>query len=160
MKNLVLVGIGGAGIEIAKRNLDNNWVLLDATNTANSAGFMSSSEANEVIDAISEFSAILICVGLGGKFGSSITPKIIDLAKRQGKFVGVVAFKPFSFEGHNRAETAEKAFEEIHKKADYSVCVSNSALSESSSKKRSFAEVFALGDSIVVGMKSVFLNLN
>ena len=155
--NLVLLGIGGAGMEIAKRNLNNNWILLDSDNTANSDGFMTSDEVNKVIDAISEFDSVLICVGLGGKFGSSITPKVIDLAKKQGKFVGVVAFMPFSFEGHSRAETAEKAFEEIYKKADYSVCVSNDSLS--GTRKMSFAETFARGDLIVTETKAVIQKL-
>lgn len=165
-KNLVLVGIGGAGVNTVKRISNCSKIVVEVQDeltgtldvaeiiplnpefSANTNG-LSQDETTQITNAISNYSVVLLCVGLGGETGSHTAPIIADLAKKQGKLVIAVAYKPFRFEGRIRCERAENAIAEIKKYADCTIYISNDAILKSGPRTLSMAQAFAIPDSII-----------
>ncbi|MDR3272758.1 MAG: cell division protein FtsZ [Flavobacteriaceae bacterium] len=73
---------------------------------------------------------VFITAGMGGGTGTGAAPIIAGIAKEMGILtVGIVTI-PFTFEGRNRMEQAEKGLEKIRKNVDSLIVIKNDKLRE------------------------------
>lgn len=164
--NLVLIGIGGAGTNTAKRISCCDRVIIESQNTPNqtadadrtilitsdiqdNGNRLFDSEISEINAAIKNYKIVVLCAGLGGNIGTNLTPIVAELAKKQDKMVITVVFKPYKFEGRVRCTNAEKAICDIQTFADCTVCIPNDNLLKMGQSGKTLAEALTIPDSII-----------
>lgn len=170
-EKVILVGVGGAGVNTAKRisgykrvaidvqDGPVNWgdiehvILIESWELAGVTALSDSSVEN-ISAAIETSTAIVICAGLSGNTGSELAPVVAELAKQKGKMVVAVMFKPFLFEGGNRRVRADVKAAEIQQVADCTLCVSNDKL-KYAGRGITFADTLSVADSVVVDVMEV-----
>src|SRR3989344_1331689 len=82
-------------------------------------GAQAAEESEEEIRKVVESSdMVFITCGLGGGTGTGASPIIADIAKEAGALTVAVVTKPFSFEGAQRREIAERGLENLMDKVD------------------------------------------
>lgn len=109
--------------------------------------------AIENIEEISEYlegtDMVFIAAGMGGGTGTGAAPVFAEIAKNKGILtIGVVTL-PFGFEGSKRNKIALQGVQELEKKVDSLIVVSNNRLLELASKKTSMNEAFDLVDDVL-----------
>ncbi|MDD4074023.1 MAG: cell division protein FtsZ [Candidatus Pacebacteria bacterium] len=92
-------------------------------------GKLSAKESYKKIEeTIKDSDIIFLTSGLGGGTGSGATPIISEIAKKLGILTVGIFTIPFSFEGKKRKKIALNSLEEIKKKVDTLVVISNDKL--------------------------------
>jgi len=81
-------------------------------------------------DLLEGIDMVFLTAGLGGGTGTGAGPVIAGLAKGAGILTIGIVTKPFSFEGHSRAERAEKGLENLKKNVDALIVIPNDKLLE------------------------------
>ena len=71
-------------------------------------------DSEKIYEALKDADMIFITAGMGGGTGSGAAPVIAEIAKDLGSLTVAVVTKPFSFEGKQRMEGAEKGLRELH----------------------------------------------
>lgn len=84
----------------------------------------------ELSDLLEGMDMVFLTAGMGGGTGTGAGPVIAGLAKDVGILTLAIVTKPFSFEGHARAERAEKGLEELRKNVDALIIIPNDKLLE------------------------------
>ena len=141
MKDVLIMGIGGAGCSLAdyayavigcrvvaintdQRGLDKCPIqerLLIGPRTCNGNAAYAPPEgmraAEESIDELrlllAKSKVLVVAAGLGGGTGTGALPVIVKLAQDQGMEVLVAVILPFSFEGPSRHEVAMACLSEL-----------------------------------------------
>ena len=166
-----IIGIGGAGaitIKRMKENLNMPSIVIDIENNdaadeielinkdeyeRNTDVFkLSDTDLSKISNVVAKYDLLILCVGLGGKTGTNVTPIISRLAKSQNKLVVTIMYKPFTFEGRLRNSIAEKATLPIVETSDFSIIVSNDTLAKLSPLKQTFSKTFSLVDIMIFKM--------
>jgi cell division protein FtsZ len=92
-------------------------------------GRMAAEEQKEEIEkSIMGADMIFITCGLGGGTGSGASPVIAEIAKGAGILTLAIVTMPFSFEGFQRKEIAEKSAKKLKEKVDTLIAISNDKL--------------------------------
>lgn len=84
----------------------------------------------ELGDLLEGMDMIFLTVGLGGGTGTGAGPVIAGLAKGTRILTLAIVTKPFSFEGHARAERAENGLENLKENVDALIVIPNDKLLE------------------------------
>lgn len=104
---------------------------------------------NEIREALKNSDMVFITCGLGGGTGTGVSPIIAEIAKDSGALTIAVVTKPFSFEGLQRKEIAEKGLEELRQKVDSIIVIPNDKILQIIDKKTSLLDAFAVVDNIL-----------
>lgn len=104
---------------------------------------------NEIRDMLRGADMVFVTCGLGGGTGSGASPVVASLAKEVGALTVAVVTRPFSFEGKQRKEIAERAFQELSEKVDTIITIPNDRLLHVIDKKTSLLEAFAICDEVL-----------
>ncbi len=104
---------------------------------------------DEIREALEGADMVFITAGMGGGTGTGAAPIIADVAKELGLLTVGVVTKPFTFEGHRRAKSAERGIAQLKDKVDTLVIIPNDRLLSISDKKTSFAQAFEMADDIL-----------
>jgi len=92
-------------------------------------GRMAAEEQKEEIEkSIMGADMVFITCGLGGGTGSGASPVIAEIAKGAGILTLAIVTMPFSFEGFQRKEIAEKSAKKLKEKVDTLIAISNDKL--------------------------------
>ena len=92
-------------------------------------GKLSAKESYKKIEeTLKDSDIIFLTSGLGGGTGSGATPVVSEIAKKLGILTVGIFTLPFSFEGRKRKKIALDSLEEIRKKVDTLVVISNDKL--------------------------------
>jgi len=84
----------------------------------------------ELTDLLEGLDMVFLTVGLGGGTGTGAGPVIAGLAKGAEILTIGIVTKPFSFEGHLRAERAERGLAELKENVDALIVIPNDKLLE------------------------------
>lgn len=103
----------------------------------------------EIQEALSGSDMVFITCGLGGGTGTGAAPIVAKIAKEVGALVIGVVTKPFSFEGSQRREIAERGLAELKKEVDAFIVIPNDKLLAIVEKNTSAKAAFALCDEIL-----------
>ncbi|MFA6519890.1 MAG: cell division protein FtsZ [Candidatus Paceibacterota bacterium] len=103
----------------------------------------------EVQEALAGSDMVFITCGMGGGTGTGAAPIVAKIAKEIGALVIAVVTKPFSFEGAQRKEIAERGLADLKKEVDAFIVIPNDKLLAIVSKDTSAKNAFALCDEIL-----------
>ncbi|GAI92202.1 unnamed protein product, partial [marine sediment metagenome] len=104
---------------------------------------------SEIRDVLKEADMVFITCGLGGGTGSGASPIIAQMAKEAGALTIAVVTRPFTFEGAQRRDIAEKSLTELKDKVDAIVTIPNDRLLQIIDKKTSLLEAFRICDDVL-----------
>lgn len=113
-------------------------------------GAQAAEESEENIrEAIDEADMIFITCGLGGGTGTGAAPIVADIAREAGALTIAVVTKPFSFEGAQRRNIAERGLDNLIDKVDTIITIPNDRLLQVIDKKTSLLDAFAIVDEVL-----------
>lgn len=104
---------------------------------------------DEVKEALKGADMVFLTCGLGGGTGTGAAPLIAELAREAGALTIAVVTKPFSFEGVQRREVAERGFDELVDKVDSIIAIQNDRLLQLIDKKTPLLDAFAIVDEVL-----------
>ncbi|MFA5021699.1 MAG: cell division protein FtsZ [Patescibacteria group bacterium] len=104
---------------------------------------------SEIRDLLKGADMVFITCGLGGGTGTGAAPVIANMAKEAGALTVAVVTKPFSFEGAQRRDIAERGYNSLKDKVDAIVTIPNDRLLQIIDKKTSLLEAFKICDEIL-----------
>jgi cell division protein FtsZ len=103
----------------------------------------------EIQEALSGSDMVFITCGMGGGTGTGSAPIVAKIAKEVGALVIAVVTKPFSFEGAQRKEIAERGLAELKKEVDAFIVIPNDKLLSIVDTQTSAKSAFAMCDEIL-----------
>jgi len=113
-------------------------------------GKMAAEESqNDLRDALKGADMVFVTCGLGGGTGSGSSPVVAELARDSGALTIAIVTKPFSFEGAQRRNIAERALAELTDKVDAVITIPNDKLLQVVDKKTSLLDSFKIADEIL-----------
>lgn len=104
---------------------------------------------NEIRDVLKGADMVFVTCGLGGGTGSGAAPLIASIARESGALTVAVVTKPFTFEGGQRREIAEKAHSELAEKVDTIITIPNDRILQIIDKKTTLLEAFSIVDDVL-----------
>lgn len=111
---------------------------------------------NEIRDILKGADMVFVTCGLGGGTGTGAAPIIAQLARETGALTVAVVTKPFSFEGAQRKELAERGLEDLQDKVDTIITIPNDRLLQIIDKRTSLLEAFSIVDNVLEqGVKGI-----
>ncbi|MHB8709999.1 MAG: cell division protein FtsZ [Minisyncoccota bacterium] len=103
----------------------------------------------EIQEALTGSDMVFITCGMGGGTGTGSAPIVAKIAKEVGALVIAVVTKPFSFEGAQRREIADRGLAELKKEVDAFIVIPNDKLLSIVDKNTSAKNAFAMCDEIL-----------
>ena len=103
----------------------------------------------ELSEIIKGSDMVFITGGMGGGTGSSAAPIIAELSKGLGILTIIVVTTPFSFEGSQRKEVADKALENLKGRVDSLLVIPNDNLLKIIDEKTTVANTFSMCDEVL-----------
>lgn len=104
---------------------------------------------NEIRDALKEANMVFVTCGLGGGTGTGAAPIVAELARDIGALTVAVVTKPFSFEGAQRKQIAERGLSELTDKVDTIITIPNDKILQVIEKKTSILDAFMVVDEVL-----------
>ncbi|MFA6428846.1 MAG: cell division protein FtsZ [Candidatus Buchananbacteria bacterium] len=104
---------------------------------------------NELRESLKGADMVFITCGMGGGTGTGAAPLVASLAKEAGALTVAVVTKPFTFEGAQRMQIAEKGLQELMEQVDAIVTIPNDRLLQIVDKKTPLTEAFKICDEIL-----------
>lgn len=103
----------------------------------------------EIQEALSGSDMVFITCGMGGGTGTGASAVVAKIAKEIGALVIAVVTKPFSFEGAQRKDIAERGLADLKKEVDAFIVIPNDKLLSIVDKETSAKSAFAMCDEIL-----------
>jgi len=104
---------------------------------------------NELRDALKGADMVFITCGMGGGTGSGSSPVVAELARDSGALTIAIVTKPFSFEGAQRRNIADRSLAELTDKVDAVITIPNDKLLQVIEKKTSLLDAFKIADEVL-----------
>ncbi len=104
---------------------------------------------DELEQTIKGSDLVFVACGLGGGTGTGAAPVVAEIAKESNILTIGFATKPFWFEGHPRAKTAEAGFEELKSVVDTIVAIPNDKLLSTVGKDTPLIDAFKVADDVL-----------
>jgi cell division protein FtsZ len=92
---------------------------------------------------------VFVTAGMGGGTGTGGTPIVAHAARDAGALTIGVVTRPFSFEGSQRARSAEAGIEQLKEHVDTLIVIPNDRLLETADKRVSLIDSFRMADDIL-----------
>ena len=113
-------------------------------------GRQSAEEAqNELREALKDANMVFITCGMGGGTGTGAAPVVAEIAKDLGALTVAVVTKPFSFEGNQRKNIAERGLAELADRVDAIITIQNDKILQVIDKKTSILDAFMIVDEVL-----------
>ncbi len=104
---------------------------------------------NEIREMLKDTDMVFITCGMGGGTGSGASPVIAEIARDMGVLTVAVVTKPFTFEGPQRKNIADRAHEELSRHVDTIITVQNDRILQIIDKKTSLLDAFKIVDDVL-----------
>jgi cell division protein FtsZ len=104
---------------------------------------------NEVRDALKDADMVFVTCGMGGGTGTGAAPIVAEIARDLGALTVAVVTKPFSFEGAQRRNIAERGLTELTDRVDTIITIPNDKLLQVIDKKTSLLDAFMVVDEVL-----------
>lgn len=104
---------------------------------------------NDIRDALKEADMVFVTCGLGGGTGTGASPIVAEIARDLGALTVAVVTKPFSFEGAQRKNLADRGYTELADKVDTIITIPNDKLLQVIDKKTSLLDAFMVVDNVL-----------
>ncbi len=104
---------------------------------------------NEIRDMLKDSDMVFITCGMGGGTGTGASPIVAEIARELGALTVAIVTKPFSFEGRQRSDLAEKGWEELSKNVDTIITIPNDRILQIIDKKTTLLDAFKTVDEVM-----------
>jgi cell division protein FtsZ len=104
---------------------------------------------NEIREILKDTDMVFVTCGLGGGTGSGASPVIAEIARDMGALTVAVVTKPFSFEGPQRTEIADIAYEQLARSVDSIITIPNDKVLQIIDKSTSLLDAFKIVDDVL-----------
>lgn len=105
---------------------------------------------SQISEALNNTDMVFITAGMGGGTGTGAAAVVAQIAKEMSILTVGVVTRPFSWEGSNRARTADEGIRELFNNVDSLVIIPNDKIKETApGKKISIPEGFSIADSVL-----------
>jgi len=104
---------------------------------------------NDIRDILKDADMVFVTCGLGGGTGTGAAPIVAEIARDLGALTVAVVTKPFSFEGAQRRNIAERGLTELTDKVDTIITIPNDKLLSTIDKKTSLLDAFMIVDEVL-----------
>lgn len=104
---------------------------------------------NELREMLKGTDMVFITCGLGGGTGSGAAPEIAKVAREMGALTVAVVTKPFTFEGAQRRNIADDAYDELIANVDTIISIPNDRVLQIIDKKTSLLDAFKIVDDVL-----------
>lgn len=104
---------------------------------------------NDIRDALKDADMVFVCCGMGGGTGTGASPIVAEIARDLGSLTVAVITKPFTFEGVQRTNLADRGISELADKVDTIITIQNDKLLQVIDKKTSLLDAFMVVDDIL-----------
>jgi len=105
--------------------------------------------SDEIYENLKDSDMIFITCGLGGGTGTGASPVIAEIAKETDALTVAVVTLPFSFEGFQRQENAQRGLKELKEKVDAIIVIPNDRIFQQIDKKTSIQDAFRIVDDVL-----------
>jgi cell division protein FtsZ len=113
-------------------------------------GRQSAEEAqNEIREALKDANMVFITCGMGGGTGTGASPIVAEMARDLGALTVAVVTKPFSFEGQQRNNIADRGLAELSDRVDAIITIQNDKILQVIDKKTSILDAFMVVDEVL-----------
>ncbi len=113
-------------------------------------GRQAAEEAEEEIrEALKDANMVFITCGMGGGTGTGASPVVAEIARDLGALTVAVVTRPFSFEGSQRSNIAERGFAELADRVDAIITIQNDKILQVIDKKTSILDAFMIVDDVL-----------
>jgi cell division protein FtsZ len=103
----------------------------------------------EIQEALQGSDMVFITCGMGGGTGTGAAPTIAKIAKELGALTIAIVTRPFSFEGAQRKDIADRGLSELKKEVDAFIIIPNDKLLSLAETNMTAKSAFALADEIL-----------
>lgn len=104
---------------------------------------------NEIREALKDANMVFITCGMGGGTGTGASPIVAEMARDLGALTVAIVTKPFSFEGHQRNNIADRGMSELSDRVDAIITIQNDKILQAIDKKTSILDAFMVVDEIL-----------
>lgn len=104
---------------------------------------------NEIRDMLKGADMVFLTCGLGGGTGSGATAPTAAVARELGALTVAIVTKPFSWEGAQRMDIAERAHRELVEQVDTIITIPNDKILQIIDKKTSLLDAFKIVDDVL-----------
>jgi len=113
-------------------------------------GLLAAEESlNEIREALKDADMVFVTCGLGGGTGSGAGPLVATVAKELGALTLAVVTKPFAFEGSQRKQIADAAYEKLAGSVDTIITIPNDRILQIIDRKTSLVDAFEMVDEVL-----------
>ncbi len=161
-----MISEGLGGVEFIAVNTDNQALMLSKSKTRVRVGDKltrglgaggnpeigrkaAEESADELYEVLRGADMVFIACGMGGGTGTGASPVVAQIAKELGSLTIGVVTKPFTFEGHKRAQSAEAGIEALKSQVDTLIVIPNDRLLQIADKRASLQQAFSLADDVL-----------
>jgi cell division protein FtsZ len=103
----------------------------------------------EIEEILKGADMVFVTAGEGGGTGTGGAPVVADIAKELGSLTIGVVTRPFSFEGHRRAQQADEGIQALKDSVDTLIIVPNDRLLQISDPETSMLDAFRMADQVL-----------
>lgn len=104
---------------------------------------------NEIRELLKGADMVFVTCGLGGGTGSGASPYIASIAKELGALTVAVVTKPFIFEGAQRKNIADSAYEKLAGQVDTIITIPNDRILQIIDRKTTLVDAFEMVDDVL-----------
>jgi cell division protein FtsZ len=105
--------------------------------------------SDELYEVLRGADMVFIASGMGGGTGTGASSIVAQIAKELGALTIGVVTRPFTFEGHRRAQFAEAGIEALKSQVDTLIVIPNDRLLQIADKRASLQQAFSLADDVL-----------
>ena len=106
--------------------------------------------SEEIEEVIKGADMVFVTAGEGGGTGTGGAPVVARIARSLGALTIGVVTRPFTFEGHRRANSAESGIEELRNEVDTLIVIPNDRLLSISDRRISVLDAFKQADQVLL----------
>jgi cell division protein FtsZ len=103
----------------------------------------------EIEEILKGADMVFVTAGEGGGTGTGGAPVVADIAKELSSLTIGVVTRPFSFEGHRRAQQADEGIQALKESVDTLIIVPNDRLLQISDPETSMLDAFRMADQVL-----------
>lgn len=104
---------------------------------------------DEILEAVQRADMIFITCGMGGGTGTGAAPVVAEIAKGTGALTVGVVTKPFTVEGRQRMDKAERGIANLKNKVDTLIIIPNDRLLQVVDKQTTILDAFKTADDVL-----------
>lgn len=157
LQNVEFVAVNTDAKDLLRSDADVKIALSDNTSRGLGAGAdpekgakAAQDHQSDIEEAVKGADMVFVTCGEGGGTGTGASPIVARAAHQQGALTIAVVTRPFTFEGPQRAASAEYGIDNLRKEVDALIVIPNDRLLELSDRTISIMDAFKTADTALL----------